>query len=332
MADSARLDVERLARVPAPLLQAAIVALASLVVFVTLPARPLLLHVVQKLGHPGVFGLVAVCVIALRRRRPTAARSAAADYAIALAVCVTIGGVTELLQFLTHRDPALRDVWLDARGALCALAACATFDHRTWLARHRRLSRASWLTTALAIAAVILTPLGWSLAAYAHRAQRFPTLFVPATELDFYFLESEDSGPLLRLHVPTVGDLPASPSVQVPLTRADYTGIEFVEPAPDWRGFRSLAMDLTNPGQSPVTLVLRIDDRPDRPPAADRYAEEFTLAPGTRAVLRVPLEGLRTPGGRQLRLGSITRLLLFHVAVAGELRPGSFLIQRIALE
>jgi hypothetical protein len=332
MAGSTAIDVERLARVPALLLKAAIVALASLVVFVALPARPLMLHVVQKLGHPGVFGLVAICVIALRRRRPRAEHSALPDYATALITCILLGGLTELLQFLTHRDPAFRDVWLDARGALAALALCAAFDHRTWFARRPRLSRALFGALAVAIAVVILTPLGVSIAAYAHRADRFPVLFTPARDLDFYFLEPDNCGPLVRLHVPAVGNLPSSPALQVPLTRADYSGIEFVEPSPDWRGYHSLVIDLTNPGQSPVTLVLRIDDRADRPPVADRYGEEFTLPPGTRAALRVPFEGLRTPGGRPLRLGSITRLLLFHVAAEDDRKPGSFLLQRITLE
>ncbi len=99
-----RLDVERLARVPAAMLLAVIVLLALSVVFVALPPRPHLLHVVQKLGHPSVFAVIALCVLALLRRR-RAGGPAWRDYPLVLLACAALGAATELAQLITHRDP-----------------------------------------------------------------------------------------------------------------------------------------------------------------------------------------------------------------------------------
>ena len=43
-----------------------------------------------------------------------------------------LGAATEIGPILTHRDPALADVVLDALGALTALGLAAAFDGRVW--------------------------------------------------------------------------------------------------------------------------------------------------------------------------------------------------------
>ena len=66
-----RFDLERLAAPPRRLVLVAILALASLVLFATLPFYPHILQIVQKLGHPGVFGLIAILTLALQLRPGT---------------------------------------------------------------------------------------------------------------------------------------------------------------------------------------------------------------------------------------------------------------------
>ena len=69
-----RFDLERLAALPRSLVLVAIPALGSLVLFATLPVYPHILQIVQKLGHPGVFGLIAVLTLALQLRPGTGGR------------------------------------------------------------------------------------------------------------------------------------------------------------------------------------------------------------------------------------------------------------------
>src|SRR3974390_3391963 len=195
-----RLDVARLTVIRPPFLVAGILALSLLVVFVDLPGRPLILHVLQKLGHPAVFGFIALGVFVLARQRRPRARPWL-DYVLAFVIATAIGGATEIGQIFTHRDPSLRDVGLDARGAACVLLVAAAFDARCRPGRHAGRWRALYLTVAVLLAAIILTPLAWASAGYALRSQRFPTLFVPATRLDLLFL-SRSSGRLQRVPVP----------------------------------------------------------------------------------------------------------------------------------
>jgi hypothetical protein len=312
------LDVAALGRVPAWLLLVAIAGLASLVVFATLPPRPQILHVLQKLGHPSVFALIALAALGLLRRRAGAERGVVLDYLAAFGICLALGGATELAQILTHRDPALRDVGLDARGALCALALGAAFDGRAWPAGRRALARGGYALVAGALAVLILAPLAWSAAAYANRAHRFPVLVDPASELDLYFVQADGLATPRRIGPADV----TTRAVVIPPGHQPYGGLELTEPVPDWRGYRELDIDVTNPGSIVVVCAVRVDDRVRSPPYPDRYTGEFRLEPAVRTRIRIPFAALRTPQGRALDLAAIARVLIFN---AGP-RPGRALL------
>ena len=79
----------------------------------------------------------------------------------------------------------------------------------------------------------------------------------------------------------------------------DYPGVVFPDFDPDWSGFKTLAVDIFVPAEQTVRLVVRIDDRLDEPPYADRYNHVFELSPGPNR-LRIPLDTLETSGTRRL--------------------------------
>ena len=328
--ERSRLDVEQLARLSASLLIAAIIGLASLVVFVALPQQLKILRVIQKLGHPGVFALIAICVISLLRRLPGAERNAWRDYLIAFVICTLLGGATEIAQIYTHRDPALADVALDARGAVCALLLLAAFDRRTWLRRSPSLSRGTYLVAFASLAVVILMPLVTAVAAYVHRAQHFPVLFAADSARDLYFIEPINSMTPLRVAAAARASAPAGPALLVPLVGAPYAGVEFAEPCPDWSGFHSLRIEVTNPGPQVLLLNVRVDDRGPQRAYGDRYDGQFRVEPGKREVLDVSLDTIASaPTGRRLNLKAIGRLILFRDGDAG---PSAMLVHRIALQ
>ena len=329
-APESRFDVAQLAGISQPLLVALIAALAALVVFVALPGRPLILHVVQKLGHPGVFALIALSVLALRRRRATAELTPWRDYLIAFASCVLLGAATEIAQSYTHRDPAVRDVGLDARGALCALALAAAFDRRLRPRRRAGLARGACLALSAGTAGLILAPLAWSVAAYVHRAYEFPVLFYPGSALDLYFVQPANSWVPLHLKAAAGAPPAAAPGLLVPLVGEPYAGVELAEPSADWRGYRSLLIDVTNPGPQLLALQVRVDDRGASRAFADRYNGEFQIAAGERSVVRIPLQSIAgAPSDRKLDLSAIARIILFRSGPDG---PPALLLHRVTLE
>lgn len=324
-----RFDVARLTVIRAPFLVAAILGLALLVVFADLPGRPLILHVLQKLAHPGVFGTIALGVLVLARQRPSPRRGAGFDYLVAFVVAVAIGGATEIGQIFTHRDPSLRDVGLDARGAACALALAAAFDVRCRPGRFPARWRALYLATALVLAAVILTPLAWTVAGYALRSHRFPVLFVPAARLDLLFLSGAGPRPEPTQLPATLARAPGEMALRVPLVTRPYAGVALDEPSPDWRGYRALVVEVINPGRSELALTVRVHDRAHNWTYEDRFNAEAVVPAGQRATLEWPLETIRTaPRGRPLDLGHVAGIALFRSGPAG---PREFWLSRIEL-
>ena len=328
-ASTPRLDVARLTVIRPPFLVTAILALALLVVFGELPGRPLILHVVQKLGHPSVFGVIALGILVLARQRPAPASGPAIDYLAAFAIALTIGALTELGQIFTHRDPSLRDVGLDARGAAAALALAAAFDVRCRPGRFAPQWRALYLGAALVLLAIILTPLAWTLAGYTLRSQRFPALFVPATRLDLLFV-SGMGGKIERFALPAAQARTAGETaLRVPLIARPYAGVSLDEPAPDWRGYATLVVELTNPGRSDLALSVRVHDRAHDFTYADRFNSEVTVPAGRREVLEFPVAAIRdAPRGRSIDLAHIANLQLFRAGPDG---PREFWLHRIEL-
>jgi hypothetical protein len=318
-----RFDVERLALLPGPLLVALIAALASLVVFAELPSRPHILNVLQKLGHPGVFALIAIAGLALARRRQRP-HLAWADYALAVVGSALLGAATEIAQAFTHRDPALLDVGRDLGGATCALAAAAACDSLLYRSRPV-LIRALGVGVATALALVIVAPLATALVAYAHRARNFPVLFTPARPIDLYFVESGRQ----TLALSASASDAASRTLRVGLHDQPYAGIALNEPSPDWRGFRALRVDVSNPGAEPLNFNVRVDDESHGQRIDDRYNGSFPIAARSRRIVEIPLASIEAaPRGRRLDLARIAKVVLFRAGAA----PDEFDLNGVTLE
>lgn len=329
VATTPRFDVARLTVIRPPILVAAILALALLVVFAELPGRPLILHTLQKLAHPGVFGMIAVGVLVLARQRPAGRRGPWFDYLVAFLVAVAIGGATEIGQLFTHRDPSLRDVGLDARGAACALALAAACDLRCRPGRFARRWRTLYLAAAAVLAAVLLTPLTWMAAAYIVRAERFPILFVPASRLDLQFVSGTGARPE-RFALPVAAArTPGEMALRVPLVTRPYDGLTLDEPRPDWSGYRTLLVEVTNPGRGDLELNVRVHDRAHNWTYEDRFNAQLVIPAGRRQTLEFPLESVRSaPRSRSLDLTRIAGVALFRSGPDG---PREFWLHRVEL-
>jgi len=102
-------------------------------------------------------------------------------------------------------------------------------------------------------------------------------------------------------------------SLLLELYPSNYPGFTPVLKKKNWTDYRFLCIDVYNPAQKEVRLIVRIDDRLDDPNYADRYNHSFTIKPMVNQV-RIPLDSLFTSGThRSLYLRSIQRLIIFVV-------------------
>ena len=91
-----------------------------------------------------------------------------------------------------------------------------------------------------------------------------------------------------------------------------YPGVSFKHVPKNWKAYTALCVDVTNPGSTDVSLVLRIDDKEDALDYEDRFNHRLTIKPGMNSV-RIPVDSLVCPSGRTLDTRRIHSLMFFTV-------------------
>jgi len=246
--------------IPSAIIAAVIVLLSLSVVFLTLPGRPLILHSIQKLAHPSVFLVIAISVwLLIIKHLRSSPHTPVRSYLLSFLATVLLGALTELLQALVHRDPSWRDVGLDAKGALMGLMVILAFDY-SWRWRFDREVRVTAGLIALGLLVLQLVPPLTTLAAYRHRAEIFPVLFEPRSDLDLLLVSTQGAPATLHGVDPEL----ASPETEVALSVPLYVkpgSLSLDEPASHWLAYQSLCVELINPGHSAIELQLALRDR-----------------------------------------------------------------------
>ena len=319
-------------------LQLALVAgLLGLVVFANMPGTLRFFYLLQKLAHSLVFGTVAMLVLSLQR--PAWRQRTLLLYLAAFLVTVALGAATEILQMLTQRDPALRDVLRDALGAATALAAWAAAAEPALAVRTAKGTRLVALAVALLGAVTVSAPMLSGLLAYAHRDCAFPVLAKFDSWLDEYFLgsldvrstEADPGGPRRVVQPARFARTQGEHALSVPLRAAQWTGVTLDEPYPDWRGRTVLLVDLTNPSPTALDLTIRIHDRGHNQQYQDRFNRTLPLPAAARRVFRVPVGDIEAaPRGRRMDLGHIAGIVIF--LPGSPANPPAFLLNRVWLE
>jgi len=115
--------------------------------------------------------------------------------------------------------------------------------------------------------------------------------------------------------------------------QSPWPGLTVDEVLPDWRSYRSLLIDVSNPGTLPVTLLIRIDDRGPALRYADHYSNSTVLAPGARVQWRVPLSGVEhRNAGRGLDLAAMRRVILFQDTTQRDAPALAYVLHDLRLE
>jgi hypothetical protein len=229
------------------------------------------------------------------------------------------GGIIELGQAAVGMPWDVQDIVRDAGGAAAATLIAAS---------GRRDLRAAtrWALGGSAVAVVgwFLLPTLIAFADEARARRQFPVLadFSRPSEITRFTWSS--------IALPTLERLEGGRGqLRLRLLPGMYPGLSFEYFPRDWRGWRALIVDCTNPEDPPVPLTVRIDDFAHNQAYSDRYTRTFVL-PAGRSTIRIPLsEVASAPHGRPFELARVNSVLLF----VRELREArEVLIHEVRLE
>jgi hypothetical protein len=297
-------------------------AVPALALIGRLPSHPIIFGVLNDAAHAPVFAVQAWLLLKFLQLATGWSRPVQCGAAFVLAV--TTGAVVELVQPILGRGAEWRDLLTDAMGAALGLALAAW--HGAW--RGKRL----WATLAVLLGLAICWPVVEAAAGYALRAGRFPELFWIATTPDRYFLRVQGASGV-KARLPQALARPGDPdSLAVRIAAGHWPGIALIEPEPDWSAYDGLVLDLSNPADEALALVLRVHDRRHDNQPDDRFNARIVLAPGQRSRLEFPLAQIAAgPAARTLDLSAIAGVILY--ADQGPSAAGrTFYVTRIRLE
>lgn len=311
---------------------ALIAILLVAVVFAPVPGDTRWIRTLHNSAHAPIFGCVSLLVLLATRSHPRLqTMSLLGQYLLALAAAFVLGVTTELLQIPAGRDASFEDALHDVIGAVAFLGIFAALDRRIGgVPRNRAIRFAAAVvgTVALVTAAAPVTRAALK---YQQRDERFPVLADFSQRYDRYFiLQQWSEFSSASLPSPWMREQDES-AMRIRLHEGPYPGLNFIELPPDWSGYSTLCVDLTNPTPLNLQLVLRIHDLEHNNQPEDRFGKRFELPPGTRRILRVSLDDVaKAPQSRRLDLHNIAGMIVFR---AGDSPPAPELyLSRVWLE
>lgn len=301
--------------------------LLVVVVFAPVPGHTQGIRTLHDFAHAPIFGCVALLTLfALRSHGSLGGMPPWLQYLGAFCIAVTLGALTEIAQIPVGRDASWTDLRSDVLGAAGFLGLYALFDTRL----HRAATRVIGAVAGVSLLAVHSMPLVVAADAYLHRDQVFPVLADFTQRIDTYFIAPQwaEVGlkPLPQQWAKQSGEL----AMRVTFAAGPWPGVDFSEPAPDWSGYRTLAIDITNPASTELVLGFRVHDVHHDQRYADRFNRTLHVPPLTRIVLRIPVADIKSgPQARSMDLQRIAGFLLFRLS---ESQVGQMYVGRVWLE
>ncbi len=268
-----------------------------------------------NLGHVLCFLLWGRLLFLLWPR--SAGWSFARQLSFVLLFSLIAGALVEVLQGLIGRTRELADVGRDLLGGALAgvFWAPGRFSLRP---RSRRLLQGA----VLAVLLLCAWPLLRAVADETIARLQFPVL----SSFNTPFEAERWSGRAAR----TVD--PDRQALRLDLGTGKYSGVSLRKFPGDWRGYRSLVLQLHLPGAAPLAITVRIHDRRHRAngsPYDDRFNRTFTLHPGDNRLVIDLAEVAAAPKGRTMDLARISKMGLFATRLP---QPAVLYLDEVRLE
>ncbi len=298
--------------------------LMALVVLAQTPDRSIFWSAVVDAGHAPLFGLFALTILWAASAWGGATGSQAAarpgslrirTYVLALAVTVTFGALTEILQALGSKDAELWDFIRDVLGGASALLLAFALGQRKRPRRAGgRLGRVLPVLVAAVLLAVALLRVTTVAIAHLWRDSAFPRLCEFNHRWGATFIGVQDA--VITQGEPIGGWAREAPGpiARVTFHPAAYPGLSIREPYPDWTGYDRLTFDVYSEAPAPVQLHLRIDDVHSEELYTDRFNRVLIVEPGANRISIALDDVRRGPRARPMDLAHIRALTLFAMS------------------
>jgi VanZ family protein len=280
------------------LLLSAFLLVAAALLFVPLPIPPTMAgRTIENAGHTPLFMLLTLGVLLILRNDFLVQGSKL--YVVAGLIGVLSGIATEVIQMPLRRDASWEDVIADTIGVALALGLFAFFDRRPTAPRPVRYVA---LGVAAICTAIYLAPLVRMTRAYLHRDGQFPVIADFRSEVELSWVVG------YGVNRAIVRD-----ALDVEFSADEFPGVSLHEPVPDWRAFRTLAIDVENPDADPLSLTVRVHDRGRGRYFNDRFNRNFIVPALQRQTIRIPLDDIRRgPRERTMDLSRISDITVFR--------------------
>lgn len=263
--------------------------------------------------HGPLFALVAIgCLHHLKvagKQTPTTPTL----YLQTLLLTITLGILGEWAQYLftTTRYAEAKDVLTDALGAVAGLSFHAQRELRMKL----KPTLIRWIQLAIGLSCLaIIVPVAWTSSFYVSRWQQAPELVTFNSTSGYHFLHAGNAK-ITREPAPILwSTTPDEPVLKItPQNNGRWAGATLEEPLPDWSGYTDLIVELINPNERPLELILRIDDQRHNQAFNDRFNKSLLIAPRKRSTIIIPISEIsRAPALRRLDITAISKLVLFE--------------------
>ena len=277
----------------------AFIVVAAVLLLVPLPIPETYAgRTIENAGHTPLFFVGSLFVLAILRQ--DFGIGGVRLYALAGLVCAAAGVMSEILQTPFNRDASWEDVQADCVGVLLALALHALLRHRPG---RQLVTRAAAILIVAGCVVAYLSPIVSMVRAYVHRDGQFPVLARFDSPVELYWIVGFGINREIRDGV-----------LDVEFDRAQFPGLSFHEPVPDWSRYGTLVVDVENPETRLLKLGVRVHDIGHGRAFFDRFNRSFDLAGGERRSLRIPLEEIRhAPRNRLMNMAEISDVTLFRL-------------------
>lgn len=276
---------------------------AAGLLFVPLPiSNSIAGRTLENAGHTPLFALITLgCLLVLRN---DFGQKGARLYLLAGLLGVATGFLTEVIQKPLARDASWGDVMSDTVGVACGLALFALFDRQSGL---RKGARAVAFLIALTCITMYVAPVVRMTRAYLHRNAQFPVLADFSSRIELFWIVGYGANRRIERG-----------ALEVDFDADTFPGISLHEPMPDWRHYRTLAIDVENPATESLNLGVRVHDRGRGRVYNDRFNRRFQLGAGERRIVRIPLEDIRNaPRNRRMNMAQVSDVTLFRGGRSG---------------
>ncbi|MCC6931867.1 MAG: hypothetical protein IT292_01240 [Deltaproteobacteria bacterium] len=231
--------------------------------------------------------------------------------------------ITELIQPYVGRSASFYDALFGLFGLALGL-----IDYKMYFKRIRGKYLYATILLNCLLVTLSLIPVLYATEIYLLGRKIFPVIsdFESPLELKLWqpYALSSNSQPSIALS----RDFKSSgrSSLAIGLPQAKFAGLEYRWQFYFERSFDKLLFDIYNPSNRFV-LHLRADDKREAE-FNDRYNKQFVIPPGWHTI-SLPLTDLTTPGGRQIDIYKLRRLLFF---LDEDYLPSTFYLDNIRLE